>query len=179
ERALFLWGRRNRMNTKRTPIWIYDKDEILRLILLPADPYTKMSTQGMEIQQMASMFYGSEVQPEPPAEDRTIPYFNGRYTEQLNGEVSLEFEVPADHENVGYIENDGRAVIRDHDGNFVEFIIRTPTDINDGNGPRKQVFAEGGDYELIDDFISGYQANEVTLSTALSTVLQATRWRVG
>jgi phage minor structural protein len=167
------------MRTKRSPIWIYDKDEILRLILLPADPHTKMSTQGMEIQQMASMFYGSEIPPEPPAEDRAIPYFNGRYTEQLNGEVKLEFEVPADHENVGYIENDGRAVIRDHDGNFVEFIIRTPTDINGQGGERKQVFAEGGDYELIDDFISGYQANEVTLSTALSTVLQATRWSVG
>lgn len=132
--------------TRSTPIWIYNKDEQLKLILDPKSD---------------------------------IPHFDSWYVEQLNGAITLEFSVPADDPLVTAIENDGRAVIRDQDGNLVEFIIREPDDTNDASGPIKRVFAEGGDYELIDEWMTGYKANNVTLKTALEAVLSRTRVSVG
>lgn len=135
------------MTYKRsTPIWIYSKDEELKLILdLNGD----------------------------------IPHYDSWFVEQLNGAVTLNFTIPADLPEAALIENDGRAVIRDRDGNLVEFIIRLPEDSNDENGPEKHVFAEGGDYELIDEWLPGYTAANVTLKTALEAVLSNTRWSVG
>lgn len=129
-----------------TPIWIYDKDENLRLILNP---------------------------------NGDIPHYDSWYTEQLNGEISLEFAVPASDPRVALIENDGRAVIRDRTGGLVEFIIRKPHDIDGADGPIKRVFAEGGDYELIDEWMPGYRADNVALDVALQAVTSDTRWRIG
>jgi phage minor structural protein len=108
-----------------------------------------------------------------------IPHYDSWYVEQLNGAMTLEFTVPADLPDVAKIENDGRAVIRDRDGNLVEFIIRLPEDSDGENGPEKHVFAEGGAYELIDEWLPGYTAANVTLKTALEAVLSNTRWSVG
>ncbi|MFE8697991.1 phage tail spike protein [Cytobacillus sp. FJAT-53684] len=131
---------------RSTPIWIYNIDEELKLILDPKGD---------------------------------LPHFDSWYTEQLNGAITLEFSVPANDPRVTAIENDGRAVIRDQDGNLIEFIIRQPEDTNDINGPIKRVFAEGGDYELIDEWMTGYKADNVTLKTALEAVLSKTRISVG
>src|SRR5699024_9062784 len=111
--------------------------------------------------------------------DNTIPYINGWYTEQLNGEQVLEFDVIANNPDVEMIDNDGRAVIRDIDGEFVEFIIRVAEDIDDSSGTIKRVQAEGGEYELIDEWITGYKASNVTLHTALNAILGGTRWQTG
>ncbi|MGY0692995.1 phage tail spike protein [Virgibacillus sp. FSP13] len=136
---------------EQTPIWIYDKDEQLQLVLLPRN-----QTEN---------------------DEQAIPYTNGWYTEQLNGKVSLEFEVPA-MPDTALIEPDGRAVIQDQDGNFVEFIIRQPED-SYGDMSTKIVFAEGADYELIDEWVPSYTQASVDLETALTAVLQGTRWSVG
>lgn len=125
-----------------TPIWIYSKDEELKLLL---------NSKG------------------------DFPSYNALFTEQLNGAIKLEFTVPTNFPKASLIENDGRAITRDRDGNLVEFIIRIPEDHNDSNGPRKYVTAEGGDYELIDEWMPGYKANNVTLFTALEGVLSNTR----
>ncbi|WP_017726780.1 phage tail protein [Halalkalibacterium ligniniphilum] len=161
----------------KTPIWIYDKDEKLRLILHP-DNQSAMSLTSPQYTQHSTMFIGTDEE-EPEREDVGIPYFNGRYREQLNGEISLEFSIPADHPNAALVEEDGRAVIRDKDGGLVEFIIRVPEDEDGLNGPVKHIFAEGGDYELIDEWVTGYTQANVTLHTALSAILQGTRWSVG
>ena len=135
------------MTYKRsTPIWIYSKDEELKLILDP---------------------------------NGDIPHYDSWFVEQLNRAVTLDFTIPADLPEAALIENDGRAVIRDRDGNLVEFIIRLPEDSDGENGPEKHVFAEGGEYELIDEWLPGYTAANVTLKTALEAVLSNTRWSVG
>lgn len=130
----------------KTPIWIYDKEEALKLILNP---------------------------------DGDIPHTDSWHTEQLNGSNILEFTVPSDDPKVALIENDGRAVIKDQDGDLLEFIIRQVHDINEGNGPEKRILAEGGDYELIDEWMTGYVGNNVSLQTALQYATQGTRWTVG
>lgn len=110
--------------------------------------------------------------------DDGIPYRDGWMTEQLNGELKLEFTVLANDPAVKYIENEGRAVVRNIDGQYMEFIIRSIED-TDEDGTYKHVFAEGGEYELIDEFLPGYKNASVDLKTALTTVLQGTRWKVG
>lgn len=129
---------------KSEPIFIYDRDERLQLIL----------------------------------SDDTIPYREGWFVEQLNGEVTLEFEVIADHIDVDKIMEDGRAVVRNVDGEYAEFIIRIIDD-SDGDGTFKKVEAEGGEYELIDHIVTQYKASNVTLRTALGAVIQGSRWQVG
>lgn len=138
---------------EQTPIWIYDKDEQLQLVLLPRNQTSD-------------------------DDKKAVPYTNGWYIEQINGRVTLSFEVPSDNPDVALIEPDGRAVIRDQDGELQEFIIRTPED-SYGNESMKIVSAEGAEYELIDEFLPGYKQANVELKTALTAVLQGTRWSVG
>ncbi|SET84506.1 phage minor structural protein, N-terminal region, partial [Oceanobacillus limi] len=77
------------------------------------------------------------------------------------------------------IENDGRVITKDADGNFMEFIIRIIEDMDDINGTFKFIEAEGGEYELIDEFLTEYVQASVDLATALSAVLQGTRIEIG
>jgi len=111
--------------------------------------------------------------------DDGIPYREGWLTEQLNGQVSLEFEVLANNPMVSKIENEGRVITRDIDGNFAEFIIREIEDIDDAGGTFKYVYAEGGEYELINEVLTGYTHSGVTIGTALNAILAGTRWEVG
>ncbi|GAA0491388.1 hypothetical protein GCM10008986_16870 [Salinibacillus aidingensis] len=134
-----------------SPIWIYDRNEQLKTVLMPKQQHKR----------------------------KAVPYWNGWYVEQLNGKVTLDFETVSDIPESEFIEPDGRAVIRDMDGNLVEFIIRSPEDVDDRNGTVKVVYAEGGMYELIDEWLSGYTAANVDPETALRAILQGTRWEVG
>lgn len=111
--------------------------------------------------------------------DNTIPYKGGIAPEELNGPVTIELEVLADNPEVSKIENEGRLVTRDSDGELKEFIIRNIEDSYDDNGARKIIEGEGGEYDLIDDFLPGYSEPSVFIQDALSAVLQGTRWSVG
>lgn len=111
--------------------------------------------------------------------DFTIPYRDGWFVEQLNGQVTLEFEVLSDNPDVEYIQNDGRVVVKNVDGEFAEFIIRIVEDLDGSDGPYKRVEAEGGEYELIDEWITGYKADNTTLRTSLTTIVSGTRWTMG
>lgn len=168
------------------PLWIYDKDENLQLVIvnLPGD-YTQrlQSTGNRNLTQVAGSFIGTmeEVDTRQIPEDQDAPlvYTNGWLIEQLNGAVTLEFDVIATNPSAALIENDGRVVTRNVDGDYMEFIIRHIEDIDDNNGTIKSVKAEGGEYELIDEFLPEYVQASVDLETALTAVLQGTRWQVG
>ncbi|WP_079479728.1 phage tail spike protein [Halobacillus salinus] len=165
-----------------TPIWIYDKDERLRLVLDPKGSFKGHSAKDKKpnyTNTSAGVIGHHYLSEEGKKEAMKIPHYNSWFTEELNGEVKLEFTVPARHPDVSWIENEGRAVIRDRDGNLVEFIIREPYDRNGSSGPEKEVTAEGSDYELIDEWIGGYKADNVTLRTALTAILSSTRFEVG
>ncbi|SDO78808.1 phage tail spike protein [Halobacillus aidingensis] len=164
-----------------TLIWIYDKDEQLRLVLGPKGHPPPLGRKGTAnyVHSAGGVIGHHYLSEKGRAESAKIPHYNSWYTEELNGEVSLEFTVPAGNPEVSWIQNEGRAVIVDRDGHLVEFIIREPRDRNGTEGPEKEVFAEGGDYELIDEWIGGYKADNVTLETALKAVLSGTRVSVG
>lgn len=130
---------------KSEPIFIYDRNENLQLIL----------------------------------SDDGIPYTNGEIPEQVNGAFNLNFDVIANNPEVAKIENDGRAVTRNADGTFAEFIIRNVEDIDGASGTFKNVRAEGSDYELIDEFLSRYTQANISLKNALTAILQGTRWQAG
>lgn len=110
--------------------------------------------------------------------DDTIPY-TGHLDEELNGTLTLELEVIADDPQVDAIENDGRIVTRNADGEFMEFIIREVKDVDGSSGTIKDIYAEGGEYELIDEFLTGYTASDVEIGEALETILEGARWDVG
>src|SRR5699024_7545831 len=113
--------------------------------------------------------------------DDTIPYTissNQGINEELNGGVTLEIDVLANDQRVERIENEGRAVTRDIDGNFMEFIIREVDDAY-GDDSIKTVFAEGGEYELIETFLPSYVQANVDLETALKSVISSTRFEIG
>jgi|GEM_PF-6201374 len=110
--------------------------------------------------------------------DDGIVYKDGWMPEQLNGEQRLEFSVLANSPEVAAIQNDGRAVVRDIDGDYREFIIRVIDDADSGSS-FKTIQAEGAEYELIDEFLASYVQPNVDLEIALSAVLQGTRWQIG
>jgi len=146
-----------------TPIYIYGRDEQLRLILnnLPGNfDGLAVSEQNRNLSQSAGMFIGTmEVpykQPIPQSDSGFLPYKNGWITEQLNGTVKLEFDVFSNHPSAALIVNDGRAVTEDIDGNYMEFIIRVIDDDYGSGGTFKRVEAEGAEYELIDEFLPEY-----------------------
>lgn len=158
--------------TRSEPIYIYSRsDERLRLVLdnLPGNfnqlnpnaqrnllaPYADGARRGM------------------------LPFTDGKITEVENGGVTIGFSAFAGHPSVSAIENEGRVVARDTQGNYREFIIRVIEDEYGSAGKFKRVEAEGSEYELIDEWLPSYRQSSVTLPTALSAILQGTRWEVG
>lgn len=158
--------------TRSEPIYIYSRsDERLRLVLdnLPGNfnqlnpnaqrnllaPYADGARRGM------------------------LPFTDGEITEVENGGVTIGFSAFADHPSVSAIENEGRIVARDTQGNYREFIIRVIEDEYGSAGKFKRVEGEGSEYELIDEWLPSYRQSSVTLPTALSAILQGTRWEVG
>lgn len=159
---------------KSEPIFIFDRDEILQLVLFP-NQFTSRQDEAM----LTGKFIEEEEQRAVEEMTGALPYQNGEFIEQLNGQERLEFEVLADHPSAALIENEGRAVVKDVDGEYAEFIIRVIEDIDDSAGTIKRVEAEGGEYELNDEFVPQYIQPNVDLRTALGAVLQGTRVEVG
>src|SRR5690606_16250538 len=114
-------------------IYIFDADNTLRLILEP-------KTHAGE---------GAE---------RPLIYINAVYVEELNGQETLQFEVPYTEQDtdVAWTEGDGTAVRRSQDGGFVEFIIRQVQDENGPQGTVKKVFCESAEYERSGEWLTGY-----------------------
>lgn len=111
--------------------------------------------------------------------DNTVRYTNGKIYDELNTTSELKFDIIGKHADIRYIQNEGRAVTTDNEGNFREFIVRTVEDIHGDNGSVKEVFAEGSEYELIDEWLPSYVQTSVDLPTALGAILQGTRFEVG
>lgn len=110
--------------------------------------------------------------------DDTIPY-TGAIDSELNEAVTIELEVMASDPMTEYIENEGRLVTKDEEGNFREFIIRSVEDEFSDDGLTKVVEGEGSEYELIDEWLEGYTESNVSFETALEAVLQGTRFEIG
>lgn len=171
-------------------IFIYDRNEKMQLILkdLPGNfDKVKITEKENMLTQLAGMYLGVYDDNGYEYEEREgqttpsvfVPYKNGVITEELNGAVTIEIEVLASNPSVDFIENDGRIVAPDIDGNFMEFIIRNIEDSHDSSGLFKKIEGEGGEYELIDEWLTSYTQSSTTLSDALQAILEGTRWEIG
>lgn len=168
------------------PIYIYDKDETLKLVLenLPGN-FNALSTSQKQhlLTQMAGMYLGIVGSREENElidfERGQLPYKEGWMKDVLNGEVSLEFDVFTNHHSIAHIENKGRAVIQDKEGDYREFIIQEVEDDYSSDGAFKNVYAEGSEYELIGRWLPSYVEDSVDIRTALESIVQGTRFEVG
>lgn len=109
------------------------------------------------------------------------PFFDAEFKEQLNGEISLRFTVPADHEDAAHIVEENLVVIRDTDGKYRLFQIR---EIREDRiaGTIEVTCEDAAIAELNDEVIEGgYRPSHPheALHEALSATPGGSRWKVG
>ena len=109
------------------------------------------------------------------------PFFDAEFKEQLNGEISLKFTVPADHEDAAHIVEENLVVIRDTDGKYRLFQIR---EIREDRiaGTIEVTCEDAAIAELNDEVIEGgFRPSHPheALHEALSATPGGSRWKVG
>lgn len=105
------------------------------------------------------------------------PFFDAVFRERLNGEISLEFSVPARHEDAALIAEENLVAIRDMDGLFRLFQIREIQENRTG-GTIRAVCEDAAIAELNDEVIEGGRRPNDP-HEALHAALAHTRWEVG
>jgi phage minor structural protein len=118
----------------------------------------------------------------------TCPFYGPTHKEQLFNadtaaqsqvENSLTFYFPANHESAQYAVEGNLVAFQDLDGNWQLFEIITVDDYHDDT-LYKQVYAvNAGQSELADEWINSVTITSATAQSALSSVLNGTRWQVG
>lgn len=116
----------------------------------------------------------------------SLPYFDAVHTEQINGQNTLEFSVPAFDERVENIEEGGLAAFKDRDGDYQFFEIKRIEEIH-SDVLLKNIFCEHQFFELLDEILVFKKLNSVTISTAISNILDpdggdpdtTSRWTAG
>ena len=73
---------------------------------------------------------------------------NDRLYNELWGEYSFEFEMPANIKESEYFEDRARILVPGEDGGYEEFIIYETSTFLDGGVPWKRVIAESSSREL-------------------------------
>jgi phage minor structural protein len=111
--------------------------------------------------------------------DDACPFWSAPYKEELNKGSTFEFVCPADHIDSQFIVAENQVAFKDKDGEFRLFVIKEPEDSDGENGPEIHAICEPAMLELVDEIIVSSQITNVTLSSALTTVLSGTRWQVG
>ncbi|SMO93051.1 phage tail spike protein [Melghirimyces algeriensis] len=108
-----------------------------------------------------------------------LPILDVKHKEQINGENSLEFQVPSDHRDAKHIVENGVIVFRGIGGSFQEFVVREIEESHGESGDTKRIFCEHVSNELMDFPLEKYEANKHDVTTMLSVILSGTRWQVG
>ena len=109
------------------------------------------------------------------------PYYESKWSEQLNGEISLEFQVPADHDDAQHLVDGAIVLFEDDSGLFWhEFrVIGIDEDHNDSELVRVVTCEHAAYHELIDHIIQDRQITGGTAKDALTQVLAGSRWSAG
>ena len=107
------------------------------------------------------------------------PYFDAVHKEQLNGENTFTFAIPAGHPDAQYVVEGNLVAFRDLDLDWQLFEIKRPVDVHDKRGLICTVYCEHAFYELLDDFITDLRPTGTSAHFALTQALTGTRWQVG
>jgi phage minor structural protein len=112
------------------------------------------------------------------------PHYETTVIEQLNGEFTLEFQIPAGHRDAQHVIRGNKIGLWDPDQNFLLFDI-SKTDDDHGESLVKTVTCEHSMIvELNDDIVRDKRPVDVTADVALDgiltdTVLGGVRWKRG
>ncbi|WDL98119.1 phage tail protein [Alicyclobacillus sp. ALC3] len=152
--------------TKPSPnlqMYVFDSSEVLRAILAPTDA-TANPLSG------------------------PLTYENAVHTEQLYNATNagksqvqntLKFDVPINHPDATYIVEGALVVFRAADGSYQQFEVTLTDDYDNTTSYKTITCTQAGQAELADEFIPSLALSSATPSTALSQVLNGTRWSVG
>ena len=108
----------------------------------------------------------------------SCPLVEAKMTEELNGPFTLEFEIPADHEQAEHVQEDYLAAAKDQEGNWQLFFIRELVD-NHSTEWTKRAFCQHSIVELEDTVIDDLFLDRKDAPTALGEILFDTRWELG
>ncbi len=107
------------------------------------------------------------------------PYFDAIHKEQINGENTLEFSVPAKHADAGYITEESLVVIKDLDEDFYQlFVIKEVAEVHEQT-IYKRAYCEHAALELVDEIVEDRRPENETARNLLAALLTGTRWEVG
>jgi phage minor structural protein len=107
------------------------------------------------------------------------PYFSSDSLEQLNKDFTLEFKVPASHEDSRHLVRGNLVGFFDLDGNLQVFQIYKTEEEHSGDDLNKAVFAEHTFYEMTDDIVTDLRVTDGTALDAMTKALSSSRWNVG
>ncbi|WP_339063551.1 phage tail spike protein [Tepidibacillus marianensis] len=108
----------------------------------------------------------------------SCPYYDAIHTEQINGENTFQFSIPADHPDAQYVVEGGLIAFKDVDQNYQLFEINRVED-DHSDSLIRTVYCEHAVYELLDEFIVDKRPTNTTAYNALTDALAGTRWQVG
>lgn len=97
--------------------------------------------------------------------------------EKLNGEFTLEFEVPEQHPDLEFIKERYFAAVEDTDGTFQLFIITEITDTH-AETLTKSVYCQHSSLELGDEIIEELLIDRKEAADAITAIFQGSRWQV-
>lgn len=107
------------------------------------------------------------------------PYYGAVHTEQINGVNSLEFQIPAMHEDARYIAEENLVAVKDLDEDFYQlFVIKEVEEIHEET-MFKRVYCEHAALELVDEIVEDRRPENKTARFILKSLLAGTRWEVG
>ena len=98
--------------------------------------------------------------------------------ENLTGEFSLEFELPAQHDDWQYIKERYYVAVEDTDGTMQLFIVAEITDTH-AERMTKTVFCDHASIEMNDEIIEEVVISKENSSSAFGAVMAGSKWTIG
>jgi phage minor structural protein len=112
-------------------------------------------------------------------DNEQCPFTESESVEQLNKDFTLDFSVPASHEDSRHLVRGNLVGFFDLDGNLQVFQIYKTEEDHTGDELSKVVFSEHLFYEMADDIVQDLRVNNGTALDAMTKALSASRWNVG
>lgn len=110
--------------------------------------------------------------------EKTCPFWDAEFEEELNKGEKFEFYIPGDHPDASLIAPDTQVAFKDRDGEFRLFWIRELDEAYEDTIEKKWI-CEAGFLENSGEPIEDIRAYETTALDALTRILQGRRWQPG
>lgn len=107
------------------------------------------------------------------------PYKEAAHLEQLNGEHSFSFWVPANHEDSQFVKEENLVAFKDEDGDIRLFVIKELDDVHEDTLYKEAFCQAAWIDELNDEPIEDIRPQDKTASEVLTSILSGKRWQAG